>query len=112
MSGQPIITVVVPLVICFFMESKMNRLYRTGRVHVLISNCLTAMVGFNYYVQIWQKPQVSLDTKLQTKQEIANEQDHAELVKTLGMLIYGSTLIACVISFFNYKLMLKKSWEN
>jgi len=72
-SGQPIITVVVPLVICFFIESKMNRLYRLGRVHVMISNCLTAQVGFNYYVQIWQKPLLSLDTKSWTKQEIANE---------------------------------------
>lgn len=45
-------TVSLPLIAVFFVESKMNRLYSLGKVHTLISNCLTGMVGVYYYIQI------------------------------------------------------------
>jgi hypothetical protein len=49
-SSVPLVTVVLPLGACFFIESKMNRLYKFGKVHVMISNCLTAMVGVYFFI--------------------------------------------------------------
>lgn len=48
--NEPIVTILMPLVACCFIENKMNRLYRMGRVHVMISSCLTAMVGAYFFV--------------------------------------------------------------
>lgn len=70
---QPIITIILPLFACFFIESKMNRLYRLGRVHVMITNCLTAMVGVYFTVLVWQKPNKVTDTKLITAEVRATE---------------------------------------
>jgi hypothetical protein len=48
--SSPIVTVVIPLCALFFVESKMNRLYKFGKLHILMSNCLTAMVGVYYFI--------------------------------------------------------------
>jgi hypothetical protein len=50
LAKMPFVTVFVPLAACFFIESKINRLYRFGKLHTLISNCLTAMVGVYFFV--------------------------------------------------------------
>jgi hypothetical protein len=42
----------------------------------------------------------------------AAEQDYAESLRMIGLVTYGATIVATVVSFINYKLMLKKSWEN
>ena len=90
----------------------MNRLYRLGRVHVMITNCLTAMVGVYFYVLVWQKPPKVTDTKSITAEVRATEQDYAESLRAMGLLTYACIIIACGVSFVNYKVMLKKSWEN
>lgn len=48
--SQPIITTFLPLAFVFFIESKMNRLYSFGKLHTLISHCLSAMVGVYFYI--------------------------------------------------------------
>lgn len=54
--ASPVITVLCPLLAVFFIESKINRLYNFSNFHSMLSNCLTAMVGLYFFIQIVQKP--------------------------------------------------------
>jgi hypothetical protein len=112
LAKMPFITIFVPLSACFFIESKMNRLYRFGKVHTLMSNCMTGMVSVYFFILFWQKPEKVTETKLMTAEVKAIEQDYAESLRMIGLVTYGAAVVATVVSFINYKLMLKKSWEN
>jgi hypothetical protein len=54
--STPVISVFLPLVFQFVTENKINRLYKFGRVHSLISHCLTGIVGVFYFIKYVQKP--------------------------------------------------------
>jgi uncharacterized protein YciW len=42
----------------------------------------------------------------------ATEQDYTESLRAIGLITYSAVIIASIVSFINYKLMLKKTWEN
>jgi len=54
--NNPIIYAFLPLGFQFVTENKINRLYRFGRVHALISHSLTAIVGAFYFIKYLQAP--------------------------------------------------------
>lgn len=60
--SKPIITTVMPLIAVSIVESKINRLYSFGKLHTLISHCLTAMVSVYFYILIAQKPKFNNST--------------------------------------------------
>jgi len=93
-------------VFLFWTEFKINRLYKFGKVHALLSNCLTAMLfGYNF-IKAFQRPEVTDTAKSQMLLE-----EHQQLLQTLGFLIYACVAGAMAFSFLNYKVYLNKSFD-
>ncbi len=80
----------------------MNRLYRFGKTHQLVSNCLTALVGVYYFVQILQKPEKVSNSAEITKNHIALDQDYAESLQAIGFVTYITCIVGSVFSFIVY----------
>ena len=49
-TSNPIITVLIPLALSVFTEAKINRLYKLGYVHCLMSYSLTLMVATYFFM--------------------------------------------------------------
>ena len=48
-SANQMFTTFLPLLFLYWTEYKINRLYRFGKVHFMLTSCLTAMVfGYNF----------------------------------------------------------------
>lgn len=110
--GQPVITVFLPLVAVFFVESKMNRLYNFGKLHTLVSHCLTGMVFANFWVAIMQRPPMITDSSQITAKTKALDKEYTEMLQVLGLTTYAAVIAASVLSFCNYRLMLGKTYET
>jgi hypothetical protein len=76
----PLLAYFLPLGFQFFTESKINRLYRLGKVHSMISHCLTAMVGFYFFVKFTQKPKRITDSTKITHDTLVLEREYSELL--------------------------------
>lgn len=106
---EPLITIAVPLLAMLLLENKINRHYNFGMFNKVMTHSLTAALGYYYYLRIALRPPSQL---VPTKHSIALEKEHTEQMAMVGYCIYIAVAVCCMVSFFYFKIIKKKSWEN
>lgn len=99
----------VPLVLCIFLENKISRHYRLGKLHTLLSHSLTAMLIANFVFTHVQRPEFP---KSFTPAVLAKEKEYAEFLALIGKVIYLSVVGFSLLTIGRVKFMQGKTWDN
>ena len=102
---------VIPLVLCVFLENKIARHYSLGTFHKLQSHSLTA--ALIVYELILARNKYILSNGLpKTADEIALRNERDNLASAIGFMIYFGVGACMLMTTVHVKFILGKTWDN